>query len=77
MRCAAVILWFASFAALVSAWLSEGGFFWGRSSFQWYWDALVLGVLAIGLKIGILITRFGTSCTMKYHSEEGQKGEPS
>ena len=57
MPLAGIILWLASAAALILAWLSGDGFMLGRSSVQWYWDALNLGVLAVGSKLGVIIRR--------------------
>lgn len=57
MPLAGLLLWLASATALIFAWLSGNGFVLGRSSTEWYWDALVLGVLAIGSKLGVLIKR--------------------
>lgn len=54
---AGIILWLASATALTFAWLSSEGFILGRSSFHWYWDALILGVLAVGSKLGVIIKR--------------------
>ena len=57
MPLAGLLLWLASATTLVFAWLSGDGFLFGRSSIHWYGDALILGVLAIGSKLGVLIKR--------------------
>ena len=57
MPLAGIILWLASATTLVFAWLSGNGFMLGRNSTQWYWDALVLGILAVGAKLGVIIKR--------------------
>ena len=48
-------LWLLAAFALISAWIasfSETGMFLGLPVAHLYWDALVLGVLAIGVKVG-------------------------
>ncbi|MEK7590397.1 MAG: hypothetical protein AAB454_01665 [Patescibacteria group bacterium] len=48
-------LWLLSLVTFISAWvasLSETGMFLGLPVAHLYWDALVLGVLAIGVKVG-------------------------
>lgn len=49
------LLWLASAISLGMAWYAGYGFVWNRDAVHWYWDALILGVLAIGLKLGAVI----------------------
>ena len=47
-----VFLWFASLITLIFAWIATANeTFWGLESSHWYADALVLGILAIPLKL--------------------------
>ena len=46
----AALLWLGGFAGLY-----QGGEFMSVRWETWYWNALVLGVLAIGMKLGVLI----------------------
>lgn len=47
------ILWWASFLSLIGGLLAywRGGEFYGVAVPTWYWNALVGGVLAVGLKV--------------------------
>ena len=49
---AATVLWVASLAALVLAWVAvwQRGLVWGLEPLAWYWNALVLGVLGLGAR---------------------------
>ncbi|OGZ99449.1 MAG: hypothetical protein A3G49_00535 [Candidatus Sungbacteria bacterium RIFCSPLOWO2_12_FULL_41_11] len=69
MPLAGIILWLASSAALILAWLSGNGFMLGRNSVQWYWDALILGVLAVGSKLGVIIKR-GSELKCEKHEKD-------
>jgi len=51
------------------AWLSGNGFMLGRNSVQWYWDALILGVLAVGSKLGVIIKR-GSELKCEKHEKD-------
>lgn len=46
------ILWVLSFLSLVGGLLAywQGGQFWGVTVMTWYWNALVGGVLSLGVK---------------------------
>lgn len=46
------ILWWAAFLSLIGGLLAfwQGGEFYAVSAMTWYWNALVGGVLALGLK---------------------------
>ena len=68
---AGLLLWLASATALVFAWLSGNGFMLGRSSVQWYGDAMVLGVLAIGSKLGVIIKRGMKHECGSWHEQQG------
>lgn len=46
----ALLMWLGG---LLSMWM--GGSFMNVNYMTWYWNALVLGVLTIGVKLGILI----------------------
>ena len=62
------LLWVVAAFALIAAWLSGStGAFWGREAMTWYWDALVLGVLALGLR--------GHGCRHKWCAVCGVKQE--
>jgi len=45
-------LWIAAAASLAMAWVAvwRRGLVWGLEPLAWYWNALVLGVLALGKK---------------------------
>lgn len=48
-------MWLLSLAAFIAAWiasLKQTGMFLGLPVAHLYWDALVLGILAIGIKVG-------------------------
>jgi hypothetical protein len=47
----AKFFWLLAFGSLLGAWFSRGGIWWGWDVLTWYWNALVLGVLGIGLKM--------------------------
>lgn len=49
-----LILWIAASASLLMAWVAvyRRGLVWGLEPLAWYWNALVLGVLALGKKGG-------------------------
>lgn len=46
------ILWIAGFACLILAWIAvyKKNLVLGLEPLAWYWNALVLGVLAVGMK---------------------------
>lgn len=48
------LLWLGAAAALALAWWAvwRRGLVWGLEPLAWYWNALVLGVLALGCKGG-------------------------
>lgn len=50
-------LWVIAFLMYLGGLMAmySGGSFMNVSYMTWYWNALVLGVLVIGLKLGILI----------------------
>ena len=74
MPLAGIILWLASATAFIFAWLSGNGFMLGRSSVEWYWDAQILALLAIGSKLGVLIKR-GMKHECNYGQEHRQDGD--
>jgi len=48
-------LWLLALVAFISAWIAsfrETGMFLGLPVAHLYWDSLVLGILAIGVKVG-------------------------
>lgn len=47
------LLWLLAAVSLLLAWYTTAQemVFWGKDAAHWYWDALVLGVLALGCKI--------------------------
>lgn len=46
------LFWLVALIALILAWVATfKGTVWGLDAMHWYWDALVLGVLALGLKM--------------------------
>lgn len=46
-----ILFWLGAFVSLVCAWYARDAVFWGYSGLGWYWNALVLGILAIPLKM--------------------------
>jgi len=46
------VLWLAAAASLALAWVAvwRRGLVWGLEPLAWYWNALVLGMLALGKK---------------------------
>ncbi len=53
------LFWFAALVSLIFAWVATAqGTVWGLDASHWYGDALVLGVLAIPLKL----KRHAASC---------------
>ena len=57
------LLWIAAFLSLVFAWYARDGVFLGYSGLGWYWNALVLGILALPLKMrGGWCKRHGDVC---------------
>ena len=46
------VLWIAGFACLILAWVAvyKKNLVLGLEPLAWYWNALVLGVLALGMK---------------------------
>lgn len=45
-------LWGLSALALIAAWVAtKTGLVWGLGAEHWFWDALVLGILAIPIKL--------------------------
>ncbi|OGY62876.1 MAG: hypothetical protein A2745_01930 [Candidatus Harrisonbacteria bacterium RIFCSPHIGHO2_01_FULL_44_13] len=60
-----LLLWAASALALVAAWVAstrQTGVFLGLPVAHLFWDSLILGVLALGLKVGKHCGGHGGSC---------------
>ncbi|MDP2696332.1 MAG: hypothetical protein Q8O87_03745 [bacterium] len=58
-------LWFLAVIALVFAWIASGrttGTFLGLPVAHLFWDALILGVLALGQKVGKHCGGHGGNC---------------
>lgn len=45
------LIWLLALLALIFAWVAKDSVFLGYSGLGWYWNALVLGILAIPLKL--------------------------
>ncbi|OHA05682.1 MAG: hypothetical protein A3A28_01410 [Candidatus Sungbacteria bacterium RIFCSPLOWO2_01_FULL_47_32] len=52
---AGMLLWASAFVSFIFALVSLGGFWWGILSVEWFDIAQTIGILAIGLKLGLLI----------------------
>lgn len=45
------VIWLLALLALIFAWVAKDTVFLGYTGLGWYWNALVLGVLAIPLRL--------------------------